>query len=324
MKKRRYLLFFIILFISFILTSCKVKTKHEHKYDNYECSCGDVDYSKGLLYSLKNDKYLVSGIGDCSDDVIVIPKIYNDKQVVGISSYAFKNASIKEVILFDNIKTIGDSSFESCEKLSYIDLSSIISIGENAFYKCKNINKIIISNNLDRVLKNAFSESNIKSVYFDGKIDEWLDIKFEDPSSNMLAYTNDVYIKYNDDYILLEQIDIPLNIFKINKYQFVGLKKLKKIVIPDNIKNIYDGAFLCCENLEEVVIPKDIVIANNVFIGCNNLKRIYYKGSKDDWNKISIAEGNDPLLIENVYFYSEEYIEGNYWYYHEGNIVLWN
>lgn len=42
-----------------------------------------------------------------------------------------------------------------------------------------------------------------------------------------------------------------------------------------------------CENLESIVIPNTIQhIEANAFYGCNSLKQIVFKGTRNQWNQI--------------------------------------
>ena len=60
------------------------------------------------------------------------------------------------------------------------------------------------------------------------------------------------------------------------------------------------------------------------FIGCSGLKTVYYKGTIEQWNNISIASDNSYLTSATRYYYSERApalnadetdYDGNYWHY---------
>ena len=62
-------------------------------------------------------------------------------------------------------------------------------------------------------------------------------------------------------------------------------------------------AFKDDTTLEEVVIPKCVTeIGVDAFSGCTNLKKVTYEGSKSDWEKVTIEDGNDCLTKVDVKF----------------------
>lgn len=74
---------------------------------------GDVDepddgsdepvYSEGLEYTLMGDEeyYVVSGIGECTDAHLVIPRTYNDLPVTSIRSSAFSGCTGLTSVTFE-------------------------------------------------------------------------------------------------------------------------------------------------------------------------------------------------------------------------------
>lgn len=67
------------------------------------------------------------------------------------------------------------------------------------------------------------------------------------------------------------------------------LSDIESFTIPDHIERIKGSAFKNCGRLTQVTIPKSIVqIYDQVFLGCNNLNRINYLGTKKEWDKIVI------------------------------------
>lgn len=60
---------------------------------------------------------------------------------------------------------------------------------------------------------------------------------------------------------------------------------------------------------------------------CNNLGKVYYKGTKSDWSKISVENKNTKLTAATRYYYSETKPtdQGNYWHYDTDGVtpVIW-
>lgn len=93
-----------------------------------------------------------------------------------------------------------------------------------------------------------------------------------------------------------------------------------KVVIPSEIGGspvvtIHDNAFLDATELTAVVIPKTVSgIYATSFLGCTNLKDVYFEGSASEWNEIQIGFESEvdggirdiPLLDATLHFNGDE------------------
>ena len=98
---------------------------------------GSENASAGLEYTISVDEsyYIVSGIGTCTDNDIVIPPIYNDFPVTSIGAYAFSDcSSLTSVVIPDSVTSVGDSAFRGCSHLTSVVIpDSVTSIDIYAF-----------------------------------------------------------------------------------------------------------------------------------------------------------------------------------------------
>lgn len=77
---------------------------------------------------------------------------------------------------------------------------------------------------------------------------------------------------------------------------------LQEITLPESVTRIEWYAFKDCTNLESVSIPQSILgIESAAFSGCDRLKDVYYSGTKNAWNIISISYGNGPLSAATIH-----------------------
>ena len=72
---------------------------------------------------------------------------------------------------------------------------------------------------------------------------------------------------------------------------FSDCDSLTEIEIPEGVTEIEGYAFNSCSGLIEITIPKSVKRINEyVFHNCKNLKTVYYKGSKANWEAIDKSE----------------------------------
>ena len=78
---------------------------------------------------------------------------------------------------------------------------------------------------------------------------------------------------------------------------------LGKFYVPTSLREVtvtggelYQGAFENCGNITTIRLPATVKsIPVNAFKGCTNLTDLYYGGTQADWQRVTVAAGNDPL-----------------------------
>lgn len=135
-----------------------------HNYVGVTCTaCGDtLPESEGLKYELVEvedgqDYYIVTGIGTCTDEYVVIPSTYNGLAVKAIASNAFRDSVMKGVIISDNITSIGVYAFYNCDNLVTVVIpDSVISISNFAFQDCDGVKTVIVGSGVAEIGFDAF------------------------------------------------------------------------------------------------------------------------------------------------------------------------
>ena len=277
------------------------------KIGNYafsDCTCEIIWEDNQNLLSIGRSSF--SGYKGTS---IIIPN-----SVTEIGNYAFQNCEC-EIIWEDNqhITKIGDYAFGGYKGTSITIPNDVTGIYAYAFGNCSDLTSITIPNSVTGILNDAFSScTSLTNVYYNGKIEDWCNIVFDNSFSNPMLYAYNFFIldengddEYNGkQYRLLTELIIPNIVTTIGKYKFYSFDCLTSIIIPNSVTNIKYGAF---EN-------------------CINLINVYYGGSQIEWQSITIGYNNGPLTNATIYYYSDDTpVEpGNYWHYDENNgIVIW-
>lgn len=89
-------------------------------------------------------------------------KLINNSTIIktAISNYAFINReNLTDIILPDNIKSIGERAFAKCKNLRKITLpESLKYIGASVFSECENLKEIILPKNLKKLNYRTFGD----------------------------------------------------------------------------------------------------------------------------------------------------------------------
>ena len=94
-----------------------------------------------------------------------LPNIIFPRSITSIGDYAFRGCVFEEIIIPDNVETIGINAFEDCSNLRIVTLGSgLREIGDYAFRGCV-FEEIIIPDNVETIGINAFEDcSNLRIV----------------------------------------------------------------------------------------------------------------------------------------------------------------
>ena len=146
----------------------------------------------------------------------------------------------------------------------------------------------------------------------------------------------------------ITKIKVPDGITSVGDYAFSNCSKLTSIILPDGVTNmgtqaisycsrlktvvipagvtaIKTATFFSCNNLEDVVIPSSVKSISTQAFASANLKKIYYGGTKEEWEKIKLEYGNGEITSAMKYYYSEEEpsVKNAYWHFVDGVPTVW-
>jgi len=168
-------------------------------------------------------------------------------------------------------------------------------IGSQSFKDNKSLEKIEISTNISTIDWMAFAGcTNLGEVDFaePSKIEE---LPFE------------LFVNCSS----LKTINIPSSVKEIKLQCFANCTALTDVVIPEGVELIGRQAFSKCTNLQSIKIPSSIVesgipsggttpikgVAKGAFWKCDNLSKVYYNGTQEQWNKIVDYEADTKTTV---------------------------
>lgn len=214
---------------------------------------------------------------------------------------AFGGCALKSVTLPKGVRKIGNSAFANCTGLTSIAIpKGVTEIGSGAFMGCKNLASVSIPSTVKTIGVYAFSGTKAadgqKGAVYIGK---WLvDCNNKNITSlKIKSGTRGIADNALSCCESLKTLSIPKGVKYIGSHAFEECASLKTVTLPDGVVTIDDGAFYLCGALTSVTIPKSVTyIGSQAFGGSPffsedcNLKDVYYKGSKEDWEKLDTYE----------------------------------
>ena len=298
-----------------ILSSTHVKTEmiaHEWNKTKHCKYCNCDYFSQDLQFTLSpsGTSYIISEIGSCVDSDIVIPANYKGNPVTSINYNAFYNCSgLTSIKIGNNVTSIGSSAFSGCSGLTSITIpDSVTSIGDYAFGYCSGLTNVTIGNGATSIGNGAFRGCiKLTSITIPDSVTSIGDYAFGHCSGlkNATIGNGVTSIGFSafSDCSELTSITIGRGVTSIGKWAFCGCSSLRSIIIPNNITSISYCAFLNCSWLTCITIPNSVTsIDSSAFSGCSRLKTVYYKGTAEQWNKISIGSSNYILTSATRYY----------------------
>ena len=226
----------------------------------------------GLAYRVSEDGLVyISGIGNYTGDKLVIPADINGKKVYGIADRAFYGMrGLKSVVISDGIEKIGKNAFAECTLIESLVIGNSVSdIGEYAFDQLVSIGKIDIPDSVVSIGAYAFRNCGNAKT-----------------------------------------VRIGEGVVSIGEHAFERCNGYTELVIPDSVESIGERAFYDCTLLNSVTLGRGLrTVGASAFDGVADVKKVNYRGSAADWEKIDIAENNVYLTdegIEHNYNYSGE------------------
>lgn len=164
---------------------------------------------------------------------------------------------------------------------------TVTSIGKGAFAGKNGLNSIVIPNTVVLIAESAFASNwGLASIEIPASVVEIGTRAFEWAG-------NIAEVKFAAN----SQLKI------LGTSAFSHAKGLKSIELPEGLTTIKNCAFADCNVLESVAIPASVTtIMEHMFDnpsnptgGCPMLKTVKYAGTKEQWDKINLAENNDIL-----------------------------
>ena len=194
-----------------------------------------------------------------------------------IGSWFSGRTSLSNVVIGNNVLSIGANAFDGCSGLTSVTIgSSVATIGNEAFKNCSSLTTVNIPNSVTSIGEKAFDGSGLTSVTIPNSMTSIGKYTFYQCSSlTSVTIPNSVTSIGNWAFSgcrVLTSVSLPNSITTIGEYAFSGCWALTSVNIPNGITTIPSACFYCCESLPSISIPNSVTsIGAQAFYGCSSL-----------------------------------------------------
>ena len=178
---------------------------------------------------------------------IIIPDQIRGINNIKISSFGYC-PNLISVTLGNGVTSIGHDAFQGCDSLTSIEIpDSVTSIGSYVFECCDSLTSVTLGNGLTSIGHGAFQNCDS-----------------------------------------LTSVTIGNSVTSIDDYAFYGCDSLTSVTIGNSVESIGSHAFIGCSSLTSIEIPDSVTsIGEKAFECCSSLTSIKYRGTEEQWSKIS-------------------------------------
>lgn len=215
-------------------------------------------------------------------------------------------SGLKEIVLGDNITSLGEYAFYDCQSLSSVSLpNTLTNIGAFSFSNCSSLSSVTIPNSIATIGNSAFQNCNGISKVITNSLSSWMQIEFGNGAANPLYYAKHLY--ENNDQEITELV-IPADVKTVNRFAFVGWESIKKVILNSNdvVSATYDQYSNLGNRFGGI---KEIIIGDEVkSIGAY---AFYSYGSRTNIGLITLGDnitsvGTSAIIHSNTKIYTNQ------------------
>ena len=197
--------------------------------------------------------------------------------------------SISDISLPDTIEQIGEKAFWGV-RCSSLTVPKSVKNWSEGFLNAASIDTVVFEDGIQQICK--IGQNTVKKFVLPSSITTISERAFL--GSRLLETVNlpygitDIPTMAFSGCQKLKNIEIPASVTQIGQEAFDGCNALTSITIPSGVTTISYRAFSECENLKSITIPISVKVMDYINVLCDKLTDIYYEGSENEWNNITI------------------------------------
>lgn len=105
----------------------------------------------------------------------------------------------------------------------------------------------------------------------------------------------------------LKVITLPDSITELKTETFASCDSLVSIVVPSGITSISPRTFIYCVSLKEITVPAVVSVGERAFFGCENLEKVHFNGTAEQWMAVEFSENNGFFIDADVYCFGVKF-----------------
>ena len=241
----------------------------------------------------------------------------------------FGGAPIEEIVLGEEVTSVGDRAFVRCNMNSIKMSDNLIRIGNKAFWECINLTSIEFSNNLEYIGEWAFAGCHALPSVIIPKSVKCIDaIAFQwcYALTKVVVNSNAVVSRENEQFYSMpscfgkqvKEYVLGEKVTKIGDFAFYDSNELVSINIPSYVTNVGDSAFYNCNSMIDVYCYAEQVpeTGKDVFVSSNYTNATLHvpAASLDAYrNAEQWKDFGNIVALEDLDFYRPFVEEGKVW-----------
>ena len=213
-------------------------------------------------------------------------------KVISIGSESFRGCIGLTSVVMQNVTSVGGNAFSGCHKLTSMTMPNVMSIGHDAFYGCSELVSVVMPN-VKRIMNDAFSGCsgltsvevpNVECIEYDaflgccGLMNVALPASATNIAAEAFGSCSGLVSFSVDEANPKYKSVLGLLLTKDGKALVCGVNG--EVVIPDSVTEVWDYAFAGFKCLTNVIVGTSAAyFGKGVFMGCNRLKKVAFKGN---------------------------------------------
>ena len=296
---------FVELIIGSGVTTLNSGFYREETLEKITVESGNENYSSidGMLYN-KDQTLLIRCPASYQQKSVTLPDSVTD-----IEAYAFEeNKNVETVIIPDSVVNIYSYAFHSCDSLKKVTIpGSVKNIYSYAFAWCWELEELTLSEGLEFIGAYAFNYcEKLRELTIPGTVTTLGDYSFSICDSlETVTIPASVTSVGTDVFSWCDGLkSAEIHSAMVGAWMFEDCVSLTTVTIGEETTYIQGpDAFYGCTSLETVYMGKNITkIGGASFRNCPSLSVVYYSGTQEQWDAISIGSNNDDLLAAVIVF----------------------